>query len=428
MARQRLVFLLFLAAIGLLRGSRLLSAWYNDLGSLSLAVEWRVVREALPVPSCQRWGVGTAAAGPVGQALRLDARNQGARLNAGRVAWLLGDCETALDNWGNFSSNNDVARLERANGLYALGRREEALTLFREIGGVAGYFSALGKRAEAAKDSDAAVGCYELSFAIMPTRGVAQTLALSYLEREQPEAAMVVWRQLIEATDESTPDHWWAVGQLAELTEQWQTAANAYERGAEVSEASCEFRQRQETCLEQLGHWAVAEEVCRKALDACPNWLWPYLRLGYLRSEQGDDTGALFWYRRGESLSPQGVSAKYYVGALYYRQGSYEQAKEYFQQALALNPRHSWSTYYLAWCFYQMEEKQAAVAALSRAIELHAGQPWQWAILLGDWRSELRDWKGALAAYRQALQWHPGDETVQQRIRGAFPMGAEGNE
>jgi predicted TPR repeat methyltransferase len=48
---------------------------------------------------------------------------------------------------------------------------------------------------------------------------------------------------------------------------------------------------------------------------------------------------------------------------------------------------------------------------------LYPGQPWDWAVQLGDWLAEAGDREGALAAYRQALEWKPGDEGMAAKIR-----------
>jgi predicted TPR repeat methyltransferase len=48
---------------------------------------------------------------------------------------------------------------------------------------------------------------------------------------------------------------------------------------------------------------------------------------------------------------------------------------------------------------------------------LYPGQPWDWAVQLGDWLAEAGDREGALAAYRQALEWKPGDEGIEAKIR-----------
>ena len=49
-------------------------------------------------------------------------------------------------------------------------------------------------------------------------------------------------------------------------------------------------------------------------------------------------------------------------------------------------------------------------------IAQHRGQPWRWAMQLGDWRLALGDRTAALAAYRQALEWSPGEAAVRERV------------
>jgi tetratricopeptide (TPR) repeat protein len=412
-----------LAAAALLRGPTLQSAWYNNLGSHALSLEWNAVREAPGIPLCQQWIVDSAAAQPVAQALRMDAQNERARFNAGRVAWLLGDCETALDAWSNVESSDVIAHLERANGLCALGREEEALVLYREINGAADYLHMRGALAEASQRTDAAAAWYELGIRVLPTLATAQRLAELYQESEQHDAAVAVWRRLSEGTQEADPDHWWALGQSAELAEDWETAARVYDRGAERSHDPCRFWEPQESALERLEEWARAEGVAHEALDACPERLWPYLRLGGLQSRQADYAGALFWYGQAEVLWPEHVSPKFYLGVIHFEQTLYEQAEMYFQQALALDPHHLWSMYHLAWCFHESQEKPRAVDTLSRAIELDPGEPWRWARLLGDWQFELGHREEALSAYRQALLWHPGDESIRERIERLLELG-----
>jgi predicted TPR repeat methyltransferase len=48
---------------------------------------------------------------------------------------------------------------------------------------------------------------------------------------------------------------------------------------------------------------------------------------------------------------------------------------------------------------------------------LYPGQPWDWAVQLGDWLAEAGDREVALAAYRQSLEWKPGDEGIEAKIR-----------
>jgi len=59
-----------------------------------------------------------------------------------------------------------------------------------------------------------------------------------------------------------------------------------------------------------------------------------------------------------------------------------------------------------------------AIGRMRQAIALYRGKPWQWAVQLEDWLAEAGDKEGALAAYRQALEWKPGDEGIAARWKG----------
>jgi protein O-GlcNAc transferase len=409
-----------LAAVASLRGTKLLSSWYHNLGSRALSLEWPVVREAPLIAPCQQWTADPGAAQPVAQALRRNPLDERVRLSAGRVAWLLGDCETALDEWSSMGSGDMIGRLEHANALHALGHEEQAVALYREIPGITDYMHLRGDAAEASQDLKAAVFWYELGIEVSPTLATAQALAALYLQSEQRDAATMVWRRLSEGTPQADPVHWWALGQSAELAEDWMTAASAYGQGAALSADPCEFLERQEAALDQLEQFAAAEGVSQDALEACPERLWPYLRLGDSRRWQTDYAGALHWYTQAEVLWPEHASPKFYLGLIHFEQKRYEQAEMYFRQALALDPQHSWSMYHLAWCLHETEQKVDAAESLSRAIELDAGEPWRWAMLLGEWQMALGHREEALTAYRQALSWHPGDETIQALIDEAL--------
>jgi Flp pilus assembly protein TadD len=66
---------------------------------------------------------------------------------------------------------------------------------------------------------------------------------------------------------------------------------------------------------------------------------------------------------------------------------------------------------------FHWEKREEAVSWLRTAIGLYPGQPWDWAVQLGDWLAESGDREGALAAYRQALEWKPGDEGIAAKVR-----------
>jgi hypothetical protein len=80
------------------------------------------------------------------------------------------------------------------------------------------------------------------------------------------------------------------------------------------------------------------------------------------------------------------------------------------ERALELNPWHAWSLYWQG-------ARGEAIGRMRQAIALYRGKPWQWAVQLEDWLAEAGDKEGALAAYRQALEWKPGDEGIAAKIK-----------
>jgi hypothetical protein len=63
-----------------------------------------------------------------------------------------------------------------------------------------------------------------------------------------------------------------------------------------------------------------------------------------------------------------------------------------------------------------MDEVAQAAEALDRAIALHRGQPWRWAVQLGDWRLGLGDRAGALASCRQSLECGQDEAAIRDRV------------
>ena len=141
-----------------------------------------------------------------------------------------------------------------------------------------------------------------------------------------------------------------------------------------------------------------------------------------MRSGQDSYAGALHWYQQAEALWPEHFAPKFYIGELYFEREQYERAAPYFQQSLALRPGHLASMYQLAWCRHFLQDNRGAVELMEQAIELHTEEPWSWAVDLGDWQLLLRRHEEALAAYRLALSWQPGDESILARIERAVEL------
>jgi tetratricopeptide (TPR) repeat protein len=79
-----------------------------------------------------------------------------------------------------------------------------------------------------------------------------------------------------------------------------------------------------------LKEWAQAEEAFKKAVEARPNLLWPYLNVGHMRRNIKDYEGALVWYHKAEELAPDKLAPKYHIGYVYYLKQDCGEALNYF--------------------------------------------------------------------------------------------------
>jgi tetratricopeptide (TPR) repeat protein len=400
----------------LLNGREIAGAALQNAAALRLLAPWQeVTADPSSLLACPPGGPGPAADALIEAALRLRPETGSAWLLQGRSAWLAGRCSEAREAWRRavaLAPQNRAAWL-----LYLLSGPPDLLPEPTVAEGVANYLAFLGDRARSAERWEEALRWYERSFSLAPDVPTASRLEAVYLKLERKEEAVARWEELAAHLLPSDPGHWWALGRAAELSQDWERAALFYGEGARRSDAPYDYRMRQGAALERLKDWAGAEAAYRRAVEARPDLFWPYLSVGHMRRAQEDYDGALAWYRKAESLAPNRYEPKYWVGLAQYLRGDDQAAEEAFRAALEMNPQHAWSAYYLAQSLYRQDRREEAVSWLRTAIGLYKGQPWNWAVQLGDWLAESGDKEGALAAYRQALEWKPGDEGIAAKIR-----------
>lgn len=376
-ARWLIVLMLLLA---LARAPRLLASGLNNVAARALLPEWRRVGEQVAFPRCGAWLQASGAHRNVSLALKLDRVHPRALLNAGRAAWLAGDCSLARANWERAAIAAPRDRMAAFWLFWASGVSDLPSGLSaREL---ARYANKAGGRAARSGAVEASLDWHELAFRLDPNRQTAAALASAYRRGKRPEEAPAVWREVAAALPAEDPERWWALAQAAEWAEDWEGAAQAYGQGAVLADVPYEYWMRQAGAFAKLARARDQEAAYHRAIEACPDCLVPYLALGHLWRGHGQHEGALAWY----------------------------------EEAARIAPRNATPPYYQAQVLHEMGRVAQAADRLARAIELHKGQPWGWAVQLGDWRLELGDRAGALAAYRQALEWRPDDAAIRERI------------
>ena len=412
---------LLMLLLMLLRTPALISAGLINQGSFLLFRE----QQSLPLlvaPQCMRQLEHVSAVVSFEQALHVNPLNQRAWLYLGRSAWLRGECELAVSAWQQairLSPQDVMAQLEIAHALYASGRTEQALMAYRAMR-AAGYFYGRGQQAQRAGDLRAALTGYELSMAIASTRRAADPLAVLYLTlMHEPQLAAATWQKLAAVTDANQADHWWAIGQAAEIDKDWDAAVQAYQRAIPLEEDGYQLY----GLYMQAGNvsryrqsYVEAEHYFELARVTNPKSIWPYLYLGFMEQDRKHYDADLSWYRQAGQVDPQSESPKYYQAALLWSIGEKSKARDLLAQADAQNPKNAYVKLYLGLVAHEQGDLAQAIEYLRQAIVLYPGTPVDWMKLLGDWYVQAGRCADSVAAYQQALAWQPGDAATLQQF------------
>jgi tetratricopeptide (TPR) repeat protein len=283
---------------------------------------------------------------------------------------------------------------------------------------LAAYAYDSGRWAEKSQSIDRAVFAYQLSLQLEPNGYTVDRLTHVLLGRAQYEVETIaVWGEVASALPLREPGYWWALGKIAELSEDWTEAAQAYGQGAALADDPYEFWMRQGVALRHLEGWEDESWAYRRAAFVRPESAWPLLNLGHNHYYRGDYEGARRLYSTAHWLAPDNVHPLHRLGIVYFSEERYSQARDLLDRALAVEADHRGSIYYSAQAAYALGDTEVAVDCLSRAVLLHPDRPWQWAVQLGDWQLELGNREGALVAYEMAVEWAPQESLAQQRLQ-----------
>jgi tetratricopeptide (TPR) repeat protein len=420
----RLPAIAIIVALALLafRSPALLSAWLVNRASHQIGPAWRARFTAPAFPQCPI-GIGTSDAAPLAAAaLSLNAENERAWVLRGRESWLRGACDDAAAAWAQAAAlarEDQVARLERANALYATGDPAAAMSEYRSLRTEV-LFWQRARLAASLGDPPSALRWNELSAEVRPTRQAVEALVAEYLRDPVRQGQVAAaWTRLAEATVETAPEHWWALGQAAEVQQQWADALAAYTQGSGLDQPAYgryEFVFRAGVASQQVGQFAQARHYYELAMQINPQSVWTPLMLGDLAERQGDVTGAGQWYQQARLVDPRSEWPLYYSGRLLWSQGDLEQATTLLSAAAEMNPSNAAPEHLLALMARQAGDSAGAIRHLERAVLLVQGANPDWQVLLGDLYAEGQRCAEARQAYQRALDWQPGWDTAARKL------------
>ena len=372
------------------------TAWEDNVAWAMIRDEWVGRAEPLLDPPC----VGSAS-----EELAVDYFERRAatapldlriktKLGAGQ--WLAGRCEQAVDLWLQSALAGD---LPAAFQVFRLGHADRLSPMTRSI--LAQYAYNYGLKLGS---SEAATAWFERSFETLPLQVSASQLAGRRLSAGRGAEIPSMWRDLAAAQPESQADHWWAVAELAALDSDWSGAAQAYAKGAALSDDAYTYWMRSGSAWENAGRWEQATAAYEHARQLYPKYAWAYLNLGHANRAQQRYTEALRWYQEAQRLQPEDIVPYYYSGEMFFHLGDLEQARQQIEQGLLVDPRHGASWNLKARIAYAEGDQSEAEIAMSAALQYQSDVKLvtQWWIDLGDWWREQRDCNRAREAYEHA--------------------------
>ena len=252
-------------------GPSMLAALVNNLAAKILFEEWAPPASENSLPSCHTRLKKSSAAPFINLAKKINPSSFQTLMNQGRVAWLEGDCSLAKESWEK-ALKASPGNLSTAYWLYWLNDPfTHDLPGKLEANHLARYFELAGGTAEQVGFDNAAISNIELSLFHVPTKNTAEYLINLYKKTNQVEKIPTAWQLLVSSLPKDNPDYWWAQGQLAELDQDWSSAAGYYEKGAGLIRDPYPFLMAQGDAYKKLQDWKSAEEVFKAAVKARPD-------------------------------------------------------------------------------------------------------------------------------------------------------------
>lgn len=160
--------------------------------------------------------------------------------------------------------------------------------------------------------------------------------------------------------------------------------------------------------LRQLrtGKRQLAEEICRRIIEADPEHADAWHLLGAIAHESGRTESAIEPLRRALTLRPGSARFHLSLGEAYHAQGKWQEAGDCFREALRLAPHHAGAHLDLGVVFYKQGQLNEAAASFREAVRLRPDSV-EAHNNLGSVLKALGRSDEAIASYRQALRLKP---------------------
>jgi tetratricopeptide (TPR) repeat protein len=375
-------WLVIVLILVLLLTGRLYFASMVNFVSLELLKPWVEYHTTSAIPICKVLGDYSRVEQVLYSVSRLSDSST-VLVQHGQLYWLQGRCDEATAAWSAVLSH-EIEHPAAAQGLLWAGASVPG-TLEGPLAQFAYSQGTLAVNDEVAQE------WYERSLELDPNLPAATTLARFHHERGNLREEEAVWQYLVANIPEKSADYWWALAQLAELDDDWRSAAESYHAGATVSDSPYEFFIQEGLSWQRADNWQRAKHSFLRALLLRPDIVGSYLNLGHLYRARGDFSSALSWYSFAQARFPMEGSPAHYMGVIYLMEGNHVAAQFFLMRAQALSPDNPWSSYFLAQSLYETGQERKAFVYLVQAIRLHEAPPRQWLLERDKWATTLNN-------------------------------------
>lgn len=377
------IALLFLTTLVVVSGTKWLSVFYHNAGSVELS-------SALLKGDTHRL---QAAENRFWRALRWDKNGAQVYHGLGRIYEAQGHYPAAvgaLSRSAELYSDSAIVHFQLGNVYELMGEREEALTEWRKVRADLYFLNAARTHTETGDFQEALIN-YRMVTSINPGSAAAYVgLGDVYWHYERWDEAIAAYQKAIElGLDEQQTElvvaaHMKAGGMLW-LQHRWEDAKWHYKAAVELDRRNASGYTMLGVVHFNLGNLDSAEEAYRTAIS--------------IRD--------YYWARFG-------------LGSVHFERGEYEQALEQFQLASGLRADAPEPHIRLGETYLQMGRAQDAIAEYQKAVLLgpEVGRHY---LLLGDAYRSIGDLTSAKQTYEDGLRVSPDSRELKERLTEAQP-------
>ncbi len=231
----------------------------------------------------------------------------------------------------------------------------------------------LADRYEALEKYDTAIAVYRSVGADSPYRAASDVQIAIDDNRSNKTADGIAALVAITAARPTDISAWTALGDLYRAAENYPKAADAYDHAIKlihpVTKENWPLYFARAVAEEQSGHWDLAEQDLKTALQLSPDQAQVLNYLGYSWVDKGVHLPeALAMLEKARALSPFDGYIVDSVGWAYYRLGRYEEAAKTLHSAVMLVPGDSTINEHLGDAYWRVGRKLDAHFQWSHAL------------------------------------------------------------